>query len=84
MRRSLVVIFVAALAMWAADASFGQVDYSLRTPGAELIELRAGYGRAVIGRRGSVLIRVSVGRIRVVDLPGAEGRTAAATSAESG
>lgn len=69
MRRSLVVIVVAALAMWAADASFGQADYSLRTPGAELIELRAGYGRAVIGRRGSVLIRVSVGRIRVVDLP---------------
>jgi hypothetical protein len=70
MRRTIVVIFVAALAMWAADASFGQADYSLRTPGAELIELDAGYGRAVIGRRGSVLIRVSVGRIRVVDLPG--------------
>jgi len=64
------VIFVAALAMWAADASYGQADYSLRTPGAQLIELRTGYGRAVIGRRGSVLIRVSVGRIRVVDLPG--------------
>ncbi len=70
MRRWIVVIFVAALAMWAADASYGQADYSLRTPGAELIELRTGYGRAVIGRRGSVLIRVSVGRIRVVDLPG--------------
>jgi len=64
------VIFVAALAMWAADASYGQADYSLRTPGAQLIELRTGYGRAVIGRRGSVLMRVSVGRIRVVDLPG--------------
>lgn len=70
MRRSIVVIVVAALAMWAADASYGQADYSLRTPGAELIELRAGYGRAAIGRRGSVLIRVSVGRIRVVDLSG--------------
>jgi hypothetical protein len=70
MRRSFVVIFVAALAMWAADASYAQADYSLRTPGAELIELRAGYGRAVIGRRGSVLIRVAVGRIRVVDLLG--------------
>ena len=64
------MIFVAALAMWAADASYGQADYSLRTPGAQLIELRTGYGRAVIGRRGSVLMRVSVGRIRVVDLPG--------------
>ncbi|HET6696551.1 MAG TPA: hypothetical protein VFG85_08595 [Gaiellaceae bacterium] len=70
MRRTIVVIFVAALAMWAADASYGQAGYSLRTPGAELIELRTGYGRAVIGRRGSVLIRVSLGRIRVVDLPG--------------
>jgi hypothetical protein len=70
MRRSIVVIFVAALAMWAGDASYAQAGYSLRTPGAELIELRAGYGRAVIGRRGSVLIRVSLGRIRVVDLPG--------------
>ena len=44
MRRTIVVIVVAALAMWAADASFGQTGYSLRTPGAELIELRAGYG----------------------------------------
>lgn len=70
MRRSLVVTFVAALSMWAADASYAQADYSLRTPGAELVELRAGYGRAVIGRRGSVLIRVASGRIRVVDLPG--------------
>jgi hypothetical protein len=70
MRRRIFVIFVAALAMWAADASYGRADYSLRTPGAELIELRAGYGRAVIGRRGSVLVRVAVGRIRVVDLPG--------------
>ena len=70
MRRSLVVTFVAALAMWAADASYGQAGYSLRTPGAELVELRAGYGRAAIGRRGSVLIRVASGRIRVVDLPG--------------
>jgi hypothetical protein len=70
MRRTIVVIFVAALAMWAADASYGQTGYSLRTPGAELVELRAGNGRAVIGRRGSVLIRVAVGRIRVVDLPG--------------
>jgi hypothetical protein len=56
--------------MWAADASYGQVDSALRTPGAELIELRTGYGRAVIGRRGSVLIRVSTGRVRIVDLPG--------------
>jgi hypothetical protein len=70
MRRCLVVTFVAALAMWAADASYGQADYSLRTPGTELVELSAGYGRAVIGRRGSVLIRVASGRIRVVDLPG--------------
>jgi hypothetical protein len=70
MRRNVVVIVVAALAMWAADASYGQVGYSLRTPGAEHVELRAGYGRAVLGRRGSVLIRVAVGRIRVVDLPG--------------
>jgi hypothetical protein len=70
MRRSIVLISVAALAMGAADASSAQADYSLRTPGAELVELRGGYGRAVIGRRGSVLIRVSLGRIRVVDLPG--------------
>jgi hypothetical protein len=70
MRRNVVVTFVAALAMWAADASYGQAGFALRTPGAELIELRTGYGRAVIGRRGSVLIRVAVGQIRVVDLPG--------------
>ena len=70
MRRSIVGILVAAIAMWVAHASYGQAGSALRTPGAQLLELRAGYGRAVIGRRGSVLIRVSVGRIRVVDLPG--------------
>lgn len=70
MRRSLVVTCVAVLAMGAADASYAQAGYTLRTSGAELVELRAGYGRAVIGRRGSVLIRVGTGRIRVVDLPG--------------
>jgi hypothetical protein len=70
MRRRIVVIVVAALAMWAADASYGQADPALRTPGAQLVELSGGYGRAVIGQRGSVLIRVAVGRIRIVDLRG--------------
>jgi hypothetical protein len=70
MRRRIVVVLVAALAMWAADASYGQAGFALRTPGAQLVELRSGYGRAVIGGRGSVLIRVPVGGIRVVDLPG--------------
>lgn len=70
MRRSLVLITVAALAMGVADLAYGQAPETLRTPGAEFVELRAGNGRAVIARRGSILVRVGSGRVRVVDLAG--------------
>ena len=70
MRRTLVLIVVATLAAGAAEAASGTLPVSQRTPGAELLELRAGNGRAVVSRRGSLLVRVGSGRIRVVDLPG--------------
>ena len=71
MRRLLVLVSVAALAAGAAEAGLGAVPVSLRTPGAELFQLRDGKGRAALTRRGSVFITLGRGRIRVVDLPGA-------------
>src|SRR5262245_43729320 len=70
MRRSLVLITVAALATWAADAAFAQVPVLLRTPGSEFLELRSGNGRAVITGRGSVGLNIRSGRLRIVDLRG--------------
>lgn len=72
MRRTLVVLIaVAALATWAADAAFAGVPVLLRTPGAEFVQVKHGNGRAVITRRGSVIINlVRRGQVRIVDLPG--------------
>jgi hypothetical protein len=70
MRRFLVLITVAGLATGAAEAAFGAVPVTLRTPGAELIELRSGSGRAVVTRRGSLSVNIGRGRLRVIDLPG--------------
>ncbi|HXV34664.1 MAG TPA: hypothetical protein VD769_11695 [Gaiellaceae bacterium] len=71
MRRTLVLLTIAALATGAAEAAFGAVPVLLRTPGAELVELRGGNGRAVVARRGSLNITVRSGRVRIVDLPAA-------------
>ena len=70
MRRILVLVTVAGLAVGAAEAASGAVPVALRTPGAEFVELSGGNGRAVIARRGSLLALVGQGRIRIVDLAG--------------
>jgi hypothetical protein len=70
MRRILVLVMVAGLAIGAAEAASGAVPVLLRTPGAEHVELRGGNGRAVITRRGTLLVNVRQGQIRIVDLPG--------------
>ena len=70
MRRVMVLVLVAGLAIGVADAAFSWTVFS-RTPGSEFVEVRGGNGRAVISRRGSVLMNlVRGGVIRIVDLPG--------------
>jgi hypothetical protein len=71
MRRTLLLVMIAGLATGAAEAASGAVPVLLRTPGAELVELQGGNGRAVVARRGSLLLAVGSGRLRIVDLPGA-------------
>lgn len=68
MRQVLVLFSVAALAIGAADAALGSVPILLRTPGAELVELRNGNGRAAVTGRGALNIQVDRGEIRIVDL----------------
>ena len=70
MRQVLALFSVAALAMGAADAALGSVPILLRTPGAELVELQAGRGRAAVARRGSLLVHITSGELRIVDLAG--------------
>jgi hypothetical protein len=71
MRRLLVLVTIAGLATGSAEAASGAVPVLLRTPGAELVELQDGNGRAVIARRGSLLLTIGSGRLRIIDLPGA-------------
>ena len=68
MRRILVLVTAVALAAGAAEAAFGSVPVLLRTPGAELVELRDGNGRAAITGKGAFNIQVDRGRVRIVDL----------------
>jgi hypothetical protein len=68
MRRVLVFLAVAALAVGAAEAAFGSVPVLLRTPGAEFVELQDGNGRAAVTGRGALNIQLDRGRIRVIDL----------------
>lgn len=70
MRRVLVLLTIAVLAAGAAEATYGAVPLLLRTPGAELIELRGGKGRAAVTKRGSLLVNIGSGRLRIVDLVG--------------
>jgi hypothetical protein len=71
MRRTLLLVMIAGLAMGAAEAASAAVPVLLRTPGAEQVELQGGNGRAVVARRGVLLLTIGSGRLRIVDLPGA-------------
>ncbi len=70
MRRILVLAMVAVLAASAAEAALARVPVPARTAGAQFLELERGNGRAAIAKRGTVLVTVRAGRIRIVDLPG--------------
>jgi len=70
MRRSLVLVGLAALATGGAEAAYAQFPVLPRTSGSELVELQHGNGRAVVAKQGTILVTVRRGRIRVVDLRG--------------
>lgn len=70
MRRILVLSLVATLAAGAAEVVFGSVPVVLRTPGAELIELQRGNGRAAVTGRGALFVTIGRGRLRIVDVSG--------------
>lgn len=69
MRRTTFVALLAAASLAAGSAADAAVT-TFRTPGAQSFALNNGNGRAVVTKRGALLIRVVRGRIRVVDLPG--------------
>lgn len=69
MRRTVLLLVIAAVAIEAAGAARGDVAQT-RTPGAQWVVVSNGNGRAAIVRRGSFLVRVERGRVRVIDLPG--------------
>jgi hypothetical protein len=74
MRRILVLSLVATLAATAAGSAAASVPELQRTPGAQLVELTRGNGRAALARRGALLIRMNRGRLRIVDLVLGDGR----------
>jgi hypothetical protein len=69
MRHIMVLTLLAAVALAGGAAADGAVVHA-RTPGAQWVSLSNGNGRAVVSRKGSFLILVGRGRIRVIDLPG--------------
>jgi hypothetical protein len=69
MRHIMVLTLLAAVALASGAAADGAVVHA-RTPGAQWVSLSNGNGRAVLSRRGSFLVLVGRGRIRVIDLPG--------------
>jgi hypothetical protein len=71
MRQFLVLLTTAALASGAAEAAFGVAPVLPRTPGAQLVQLENGRGRAAVTRQGSLLVNIGKGRLRVIDLAGA-------------
>jgi hypothetical protein len=66
----LLVPLVAVEPALAAPPKPGKPVPLGRTPGAERFEVKRGHGRAVITKKGSALVVVRRGRIRVVDRPG--------------
>jgi hypothetical protein len=70
MWRILLVVTTAALAMGAVAAAAEVSPVLMRTPGAELVELRGGNGRAVVTGRGALLLHLRKGHVRLVDRPG--------------
>ena len=69
MRRTMLLTLLASASLAAGSAADSAVT-TFRTAGAQSVVLNNGNGRAVVTKRGAILIRVVRGRIRVIDLPG--------------
>jgi hypothetical protein len=72
MRRILLLATIAALAMGGTQAASAGGPALLRTPGAELVELRGGNGRGVVTGKGALLLHLRKGQVRIVDRPGGD------------
>jgi hypothetical protein len=72
MWRILLSATLAALVMGAADSATAGGAALLRTPGAELVELRGGNGRGVVTGKGALLLHLRKGQVRIVDRPGGD------------
>jgi hypothetical protein len=70
MRRLLLLVLSGVFALVAIPAAHSATAAAFRTAGAESLSLLDGRGEATVSRRGSLLMRVGQGRIRVTDLPG--------------
>jgi hypothetical protein len=69
MRRTTFLTLLAAVSLAAGSAAEAATT-TFRTPGAQSFELRAGNGRAVVSKQGSLNSRIVRGRVRIIDLPG--------------
>ena len=70
MRLGVALIVVATLVAGAAEAASAQAAALVQTPHAQFFQLANGRGRAVVARRGALLVNARYARIRVVDLVG--------------
>jgi hypothetical protein len=70
MRLLVIWSAVAILAAGICDAALAKIPVLSRTQGAESLVLTNGNGRAVVTRRGALLVDMRRGRLRIVDLPG--------------
>jgi hypothetical protein len=72
MRRILLLATIAAFALCGAQAASAESLKLLRTPGAELVEVRGGAGRGVVTGKGALLLHLRKGQVRIVDRPGGD------------
>lgn len=70
MRQLVIWSVVAILAAGVCDAALAEVPVLLRTPGADLVQLNNGNGRAVVTRRGALFVDMNRGLLRIVSLSG--------------
>jgi|Tabmets5t2r1_1033131.scaffolds.fasta_scaffold32080_3 hypothetical protein len=72
MRRILLLATIGALAVGGAEDVSAGGPALLRTPGAQLVELRGGAGRGVVTGKGALLLHLRKGQVRIVDRPGGD------------
>jgi hypothetical protein len=72
MQRILLLATIGAFAVGGAEDGSAAGPALLRTPGAQLVELRGGAGRGVVTGKGALLLHLRKGQVRIVDRPGGD------------